>query len=238
MIMASVDRQAAGQPGSRFDFGSIAETYDRWYETRKGRAYDALEKRAIEKMLPRPAPGLRLLDVGCGTGHWSAFFGILGFKVTGVDVAPEMVAVARKRRIADAAFRVADAHYLPFGDGQFDLAAAITTLEFVRDAEAVVREMVRCTRRPEGFILLGVLNALAALNADRKAAGAPLYAAARFFSPEEVKAMLAPYGKPRVAVAAFVPRIAAALSLAPLTDFAGRFLHSRRGAFIVGRVAL
>ncbi len=189
-------------------------------------------------MLPRPAPGLRLLDVGCGTGHWSAFFGVRGFKVTGVDIAPEMVAVARKRRIADAAFRLADAHSLPFADGQFDVTAAITTLECVRDAEAVVQEMVRCTRRPGGYMMLGVLNALAALNAERKAAGAPPYAAARLFSPEEVKALLAPYGEPRVAVAAFVPRIATALSLAPLTDFAGRFLRSRRGAFIVGMVAL
>ncbi len=57
MTTTSVYRQAVRQAGSRFDFGGISETYDRWYETRVGRAYDALEKRAVEKMLPRPAPG-------------------------------------------------------------------------------------------------------------------------------------------------------------------------------------
>jgi len=238
MITTSVHRQGVQQPGSRFDFGSIAETYDRWYETRKGRAYDALEKQAVARTLPRPAPGLRLLDVGCGTGHWSAFFGQCGFEVIGVDIAPEMIAVARKKRITQTSFQVADAHSLPFEDEEFDVTAAITTLEFVRDAEAVVQEMARCTRRPGGVILLGVLNSLAAINAERKAAGAPPYADARFFSPEEVKAMLAPYGEPRVAVAAFAPVVALALRLAPVTDFVGRLLRSRSGALIVGRVVL
>jgi len=226
------------QEPPRFNFGGMADSYDDWYRTRIGRAYDALERKAVASMLPDPMNANRLLDIGCGTGHWSAFFGNRGFNVTGVDIAPEMVAVARKKRIAQATFRIADAHSLPFGDGQFDVTAAITTLEFVRDAEAVVKEMARCTRRLGGIILVGILNSLAPINAERKAAGAPPYADARFFSPTEVKTLLAPYGEPRVAVAAFVPRVAVALSLAPLTDFAGRFLGSRRGAFIVGRVAL
>ena len=221
MITASVHRQAVQQPGSRFDFGSIAETYDRWYETRKGRVYDALEKRAIARTFPRPAPGLRLLDVGCGTGHWSAFFSARGFEVTGVDIAPEMVAVARKKRIAHAAFQVADAHALPFDDEAFDVTAAITTLEFVRDAETIMQEMIRCTRRHGGVVLVGVLNSLAAVNAERKSRGAPLYADARFFSPIEVETMLARYVEPGVSVAAFVPRIAAALPLAPAASSIG-----------------
>jgi len=48
---------AVRRSGSRFDFGTIAEAYDRWYGTRAGRTYDALEMRAVERLLPRPAPG-------------------------------------------------------------------------------------------------------------------------------------------------------------------------------------
>lgn len=226
------------QRPDRFDFGAMAETYDSWYGTRRGRTYDVLEKRSVLRALPAWRDGARLLDVGCGTGHWSAFFSARGFQVTGVDIAPAMIAVARGKRIARASFRVADAHSLPFKDREFGVTAAVTTLEFVRDAEAVVREMARCTRSPGGVVLLGLLNSLAPINAERKASGAAPYARARFFSPAEVETLLAPYGEPRVTVSAFVPRARAALPFALLTDLAGRLLRSRRGAFIVGRVVL
>lgn len=223
------------QQPNTFNFGGMAGSYDDWYNTRLGRTYDALEKNALARMLPDAMNANRLLDVGCGTGHWSAFFSTRGFEVTGVDIAPEMIAAARAKRITNASFQVADAHALPFHDGRFDVTAAITTLEFVRDSEAVLREMARCTSSPGGTILVGVLNALATVNIERQKGGTPPYADARFFSPEQVKAVLAPFGKARVAVTTFLPRRAAALSLAPLTDFLGRLLHGRRGAFLVGR---
>ena len=230
--------RTAQQAGSRFDFGQLAASYDEWYEKPMGRAYDALERRAVGRTLPRRASGARLLDVGCGTGHWSAFFSEHGFVVTGVDVSPEMIAFARQKRIANAFFQVADAHALPFEGRRFDVTAAITTLEFVRDAEAVVHEMARCTRCPGGVLLVGELNALAGVNVRRKEAREPPYADARFFSPEDLKALLTPYGKARVAATTFVPRATWALALSPLTDLVGRLLHSPYGALLVGEVLL
>ena len=236
MYGSSSRRYAMSQEPGGFGFGGMADSYDEWYKTRPGRAYDALEKRAVQRMLPDPMNGNRLLDVGCGTGHWSAFFGERGFTVTGVDISPEMIAVARKKRIANVSYEIADAHALPFDEGRFDVAAAITTLEFVRDAEAVVREMARCARCPGGVLLVGALNALAGVNRRRKAAASPHYADARFLSPAELKAILAPYGMARVMATAFVPRATWALPLAPLTDLVGRVLHSPYGAFVVGAV--
>jgi len=221
-----------------FDFDAMADSYDEWYETRLGRMYDALEKKAVAGMLPNPRSGDRLLDVGCGTGHWSAFFSLQGFRVTGVDVSPRMIAVAREKRIPNARFEIADAHAPPFEDGQFGVVAAVTTLEFVSDAEAVVREMARCARRPGGVILVGALNALAGVNIRRKAEGQPPYAHARFFSPAQLRALLVPYGKAEAAVTTFVPHAAWALPLAPIVEFAARALRSRRGAFVVGKVIL
>ena len=216
----------------------MADSYDEWYKTPLGRAYDSLEKKAMERMLPDPMNANRLLDVGCGTGHWSAFFTEHGFIVTGVDISPEMIAVAREKHIANASFEVADAHTLPFDDGRFDVTAAITTLEFVRNPEVIVREMARCTRRPGGVLLVGALNALAGVNVRRKADQRSPYVEARFFTPAEVKEILTPYGKAGVAATAFVPRATWALPLAPLTDLVGRALHSPYGAFVVGEVAL
>ena len=216
----------------------MAHSYDEWYTTRLGLTYDALEKRAVARMLPDLIGGDRLLDVGCGTGHWSAFFSEHGFVVTGVDISPEMIGVARGKRVANASFAVADAHALPFEDGQFDVAAAMTTLEFVRDAEEVVGEMGRCTRRPGGVILVGALNALAGINIRRKAAGKPPYGNARLFSPRQVEAILSPYGKTLVKATTFVPQAGWALPLAPLADLLGRLLRLPRGAFVTGKVGL
>lgn len=224
------------QRPDKFDFDGMANSYDAWYETALGRMYDALEKKAVGKALAGFTNGKRLLEVGCGTGHWSTFFATQGFAVTGVDISREMITVARGKDIANASFEVADAHALPFEDGAFDVTAAVTTLEFVRDAEAVLGEMARCTRCPGGVMLVGALNVLAGINRRRKAAARPPYKDARLFSPRRLKALLAPYGRTRVTATTFVPQAGWALRLAPLTDIVGRALHLPHGAFVVGRV--
>jgi ubiquinone/menaquinone biosynthesis C-methylase UbiE len=235
-IITSTDHPTPGASEASFDFGPVAGDYDRWYTTPLGRVYDRFEKRAISKVLPRPVPGGRLLDVGCGTGHWSAFFSQLGYSVTGIDIASEMISRARAKDIGNASFHVADAHRLPFDNGQFHLTTAITVLEFVRSPESVLQEMVRCTASPGGILILGVLNAMASVNIARQKAGTPPYASARFFSPKDIEALLAPHGKAQIAVTTFVPRWSSVLCLAPLAEFLGNLLHSRSGAFIVGRM--
>lgn len=224
-----------GRSVSRFDFDPTACRYDGWYETPTGRLWDKLEKRATAKVLPRAQRGARLLDVGCGTGHWSAFFSGRGFDVTGVDISEAMIAVARSKSIANASFQVADAHALPFGDDAFQATAAITTLEFVADAGTVLREMARCTT-PGRVMVLGILNALAPLNKTRKASGELPYAAARFFTPDEVRGLLEPYGPTEVKAVGCVPRTAWLRRLASLADLVCRLVPRSRGAFIVGRV--
>jgi ubiquinone/menaquinone biosynthesis C-methylase UbiE len=225
-------------PATAFDFGPMAERYDRWYETTEGAMYDRLEKGAVVRLLPDNGRRKELLDVGCGTGHWARFFSQRGFEVTGIDLSPSMVRVARGKRIAGASFAVADAHELPFDSGRFRVTTAIATLEFVRDPAVVLREMVRVTQRPRGLMVVGVLNALAPINRHRKAAGELTYKEARFFSPRELKALLSGFGEPRVTAAAWVPQSRRLLRLAPLTDTVGRWLDLPYGAFLVGSVSL
>jgi len=144
----------------RFDFGKIASRYDTWYQTPRGTMYDRLEKRAIDSLLPAASDGGKLLEIGCGTGHFSEHFASKGFEVTGVDISEPMVAVARQQNIRSGEFHVGDAERLPFTDGTFDVVAAITVLEFVCDPVSVVSEMVRCVKQPGGALILGVLNRL------------------------------------------------------------------------------
>jgi len=238
--MPSAERklQINESKASRFDFDLLASSYDSWYASRRGTMYDRLEKKAISRYLPPSAKGKKLLEVGCGTGHWSRFFSGYGFEVTGIDISGRMIDIAKSKNIHNASFRVADSHSLPFADETFDVTAAITTLEFVGDAEAVVREMVRCTRKPGGQLLVGVLNVQARLNRNRKQRPESPYSKARLFSPNRLKQLLEPFGQLAMVTAGFVPNQKLFLPLAPLFDTFGRFFHIPYRAFIAAEVKL
>jgi ubiquinone/menaquinone biosynthesis C-methylase UbiE len=221
---------------SRYDFDSVATTYDKWYETAEGKMYDRLEKKAISRYLQHIVAGMKLLEVGCGTGHWSQFFSNCGFEVIGIDISEPMITVAKSRLIANASFHIADGHTLPFKDNRFDVTAAITTLEFVQNVESVLQEMGRCTRKPGGQILVGVLNASAHINRTRQERPESVYAKAQWFTSGQIKRLLEPFGPVQVVTVGFIPRWKPMLRWSPFIDAIGRLLHMPYGAFIVAKV--
>jgi ubiquinone/menaquinone biosynthesis C-methylase UbiE len=225
-------------PPSRFDFDKIADRYDRWFHTTRGIIYDRLEKKAMDGLLAGYSGGNKLLEVGCGTAHWSEFFSDRGFEVTGIDISGSMIDVAKSKNIAHASFQVADGHSMPFADNSFDIVAAITTLEFATDAEAMIAEMVRCVRKPAGVLLLGVLNALSDYNQERKDKPDSAYASARLFSPEQLRELLEPLGHVQMTIAGFVPRHRWLFAFAPIFEFSSQLVNSQHGAFIAARVEL
>jgi ubiquinone/menaquinone biosynthesis C-methylase UbiE len=190
---------------SRYDFDGAAERYDQWYETAPGAVYDRLEKKAIGRLLPHGGGAKKLLEIGCGTGHWSAFFSASGYSVMGVDVSEGMLMRAKQKGLQNCSFEIADAHDLPFETGSYDVVGAITALEFVRQPGRVIAEMVRCARKRTGQLLLGVLNSLSSVNQARRQRKDSPYASARFFSPEELMGLLASYGRVDMLVSGFVP---------------------------------
>lgn len=223
---------------SRFDFGKIADRYDAWYQTPRGAMYDRLETKAIDRLLPCVPNGGRLLEIGCGTGHWSEYFSNEGFDVTGVDISEQMIAIARQRKVSHAIFDVSDAATLPFGDGSFDVAVAITALEFMADPAGVVAEMVRCVKKAGGMLIVGVLNRLSAYSRGKKRKAASMYASANLFSPADLRNLLSPFGEPTVLVAGFVPRWDPLIGLSPMLEWAGGLTGNQCGAFLAARVTL
>ena len=93
--------------------------------------------------------GDRVLDVGCGTGliarRAAEIVGATG-SVAGIDVSPEMIAVAAARSEAGGTsvdWRSGDATALPFPDGSFDVVLCQMTLMFIEDRLRAVQEMHR-----------------------------------------------------------------------------------------------
>lgn len=103
----------------------------------------------------RLAPGMRVLDAGCGRGRNLAYLLRAGFEVCAVDLAPEAVEAVR-RLAADAApalpaesFRVEPVERTSFADGSFDAVLSSAILHFARDREhfdAMLAEMWRVLR--------------------------------------------------------------------------------------------
>jgi len=221
----------------RFDFNPVAAGYDQWYETAAGQVYDVLEKRVVQRLIASPRIGDTLLEIGSGTGWWSRFFSAIGYRVTGADIAPAMVEIARDKHIPNAKFDVADAHRLPFPDHSFAVSAAITALEFTRDPQVTIREMARCTKR-DGQLILGVLNEAAPINRQRQAQAEGPFAAARFFTIEELHTLLAPFGATTIVPAAFPLSMRLPVALTgPADDLQGLF-RVQTGAFLATKVQL
>src|SRR3954453_13566746 len=86
-----------------------------------------------------PAEGEHVVDVGCGTGNASLLAAARGARVTGVDPAERLLAVARPLaggRGPPAPFVSGEAAALPVGDGEADLVLSVFGVIFAADPVA------------------------------------------------------------------------------------------------------
>ncbi|KPK46963.1 MAG: hypothetical protein AMJ77_04635 [Dehalococcoidia bacterium SM23_28_2] len=160
--------------------------YEAWFTTPFGRRADRVEKEILRGLLEDFAESHSLLDVGCGTGHFTDWFASLGPSVVGLDRLPSMLTFARGQR-PDLPLVLADATRLPFGDATFDVVTLVTVLEFMDTPEAALREAGRVARNG---LILGALNRLSPISLWRRLRRAPAYRHARFFSPGQLERLL------------------------------------------------
>jgi ubiquinone/menaquinone biosynthesis C-methylase UbiE len=101
-------------------------------------------------------PGMEVLDVGTGTGNAAIPATKEGARVTGVDDAPELLAIARERG-ADEMIELdgaeGDTESLPFSDDSFDRVLSAFGHMFAPDHEKVAAELKRVCR-PNGLMAL------------------------------------------------------------------------------------
>ena len=101
-------------------------------------------------------PGMDVLDVACGTGNATIPAAKAGARVTGLDIAPALLEIARER-CADAMVEIdfieGDAQELPFEDAGFDRVVSVFGHMFAPDHERTAAEMKRVVR-PGGVIAI------------------------------------------------------------------------------------
>ena len=116
------------------------------------------------------ARGRTVLEVGCGAGVDLARFARGGASVTGVDLAPSAIALARtnfEQQGLRGAFEVADGEQLPFADDTFDLVFAHGVVQYTAHPQRLVDECRRVLK-PSGQAIFQVYNRLSWLNALSK----------------------------------------------------------------------
>jgi len=163
-----------------FENPSFVEGYEAWYST-EGHQADKLEKDLIRNLIVSFPEARTVLDVGCGTGHFSRWCEFLGMQVSGLDLSMAMLQEAC--RLGDHPCLRGNALALPFGACTFDLVIMITTLEFIANPLIALSEMFQVARTG---LILGVLNRKSRLGQRLRNEGGPIWSHARFFSPLEL----------------------------------------------------
>jgi len=160
-------------------FESEHELYDSWF-SRHEFAYQS-ELLAVRALLPYQGIGL---SIGVGTGRFAAPLGIQ----FGLDPAAEMLTYAKKRGVAPV---LGTAEVLPFMDDSFDYALSVTTICFVDDTRAMLREAKRILK-PQGTLTIGFIDRETRLGQRylKHQADSLFYQEAKFFSNKDIKILL------------------------------------------------
>ncbi len=120
-----------------------------------GARYDEIS-RGIADMIEHcvlrlaPQPGERILDLATGTGWTSRLVARRGARVTGVDIAADLLAAAAERARAeglDVTYQLGDAEQLPFEDATFDAVVSTCGVMFASRPEAAAAELARVCRK-------------------------------------------------------------------------------------------
>ncbi len=164
-------------------FEKYSKEYDDWFETHRF-VYES-ELRAVAVLLPEKGQGI---EIGVGTGR---FAGPLGIKL-GVDPSAAMREIARQRGIKTTDNIAED---LPFDDAIFDFAVMVTTICFVENVEAAVKEAYRILK-PGGKLIIGFIDKESPLGMFYTAHRdkSIFYGPARFYSVGEIISHLSAAG--------------------------------------------
>jgi SAM-dependent methyltransferase len=147
-IKAAYGRRQCGDLYSWFTPGHLF-----YIQERERRVLNLLTSQGLSRLAEQ-----HILEIGCGTGYWLGEFikwGARPENLTGIDLLPEKLVAARSALAAKVGLAQANAAYLPFPSGTFDLVLQSMVFTSILDAamkQAVAGEMLRVLK-PRGLIL-------------------------------------------------------------------------------------
>ena len=135
------------------------------------------ELHAVKKLLPMSGKGL---EIGMGTGRFSASFGIR----QGIEPSRAMAEVARKKGL-DVVIGVAE--NLPYKDSRFDFCLMVTTVCFLDDIDLAFEEAYRVLK-PRGSFIIGFVDKDSQIGRsyEQRKNESLFYKAATFYSVDEL----------------------------------------------------
>lgn len=98
--------------------------------------------------------GMSIFDAGCGAGGLSALAAKRGAKVSGIDAADQMIALAKKA-VPGGDFRVGDLEELPFAGQTYQMVFAANSVQYCTSPVSAVRELKRVCKA-NGRVVVGV----------------------------------------------------------------------------------
>ncbi|GAB2802927.1 malonyl-ACP O-methyltransferase BioC [Halomonas shantousis] len=121
-------------------FGRVAPHY-----VDRASAQHAMGERLWRRL---PAHAMRIVDLGCGPGHWTArlarhYAHVRGLQTWGLDIAPGMLAEARRRHGERCHWLCADAEALPLAADSIDLMFSNLAIQWCRHPERLMAELRR-----------------------------------------------------------------------------------------------
>ncbi|MEV0622317.1 class I SAM-dependent methyltransferase [Nonomuraea sp. NPDC050404] len=149
-VVADPVREVYDRTAPIYDRMTGADDYDLWV---------GLYRELIDR---HGAPGRELVDLGCGTGKAALRLASSGFRVTGMDLSPEMIRMAcAKPGAENVRFAVGDLRDLPEA-GPFDVAVALgEPLNYLADQDELLTSFrsVAGVLRPGGLFVFDVNSA-------------------------------------------------------------------------------
>lgn len=105
----------------------------------------------------KPGQEVNIIDIGCGEGLFARALADLGANVTGADIAPEMIAVAKAKSPKSIHYQIAPSHQLSFAkNAAYDAAIIILAIQNIERFRETFRECARILK--PGGTLLFVIN--------------------------------------------------------------------------------
>ena len=140
--MITPDTKPPGKNPVIDEYTRIAPDYDKKWSF----YIDATTRETVARLNLRPTD--RVLDVGCGTGSL-LYYLVSSYpkaQLSGIDLVPEMLAIARRRLPPSIELREGSVEHLPFEDEQFDIVVSCSMFHYIHNPIAVLRQIHRVLR--------------------------------------------------------------------------------------------